>query len=91
MPAPWREGGPEDKQLRLKIHFDAGLDDNDLRLVIKDVKFGAFSLPNAWVNYMKGKNVIAEFFAENILVQRFVEGIKEFEITPDGIRLIPGE
>jgi hypothetical protein len=63
------------------------------KVVVKlsDVRVGGISLPNAWLGDMKGVNLVAENVEKDPALQRFLAGIQEVEIRPEGLRVLLNE
>jgi hypothetical protein len=48
-------------------------------------------LPNAWLGDIKGVNLAADQIENDPALRRFLAGIKELEIRPDGLRVVLNE
>jgi hypothetical protein len=78
--------------LRLTMSVDAVMDANKkLAIKLTDVRLGGISLPNAWLGDLKGVNLVADSVTTDPAIQRFLAGIKEMEIHPDGLRVLLNE
>ncbi len=78
--------------LRFKLALGALIDAaGKLVLKIDDVSVGGIPLPNAWLGDIKGLDLIATNLDSDPVVRRFVEGIREFQIQEDGLRLLLNE
>ncbi|MDZ4290032.1 MAG: hypothetical protein U0984_18850 [Prosthecobacter sp.] len=74
--------------LRVMMALDTTMDANKkLSIKLTDVRVGGISLPNAWLGDLKGVNLVAENIERDPALQRFLAGIREFEVRPDGLRV----
>lgn len=74
--------------LALETAMDA---QKKLSLKLSDVRVGGISLPNAWLGDLKGVNLVAENIERDPGLQRFLAGIQEMEVRPDGLRVLLNE
>ncbi len=75
------------KTLRLNIGIILSYDEKGPVVGVKGVSLGGIPLPNAWLGYIKEKNLIEEFGTEGGFWQLFAEGIKDIKIK-DGHILV---
>ena len=68
------------KTLRINVGIKLGYDDNGPVVAVKGVSLGGIPLPNAWLGYIKGKNLVDEFGTEGGFWQLFSEGIKDIKV-----------
>ncbi len=68
------------KTLRINIGIKLGYDNNGPVVAVKGVSLGGIPLPNAWLGYIKGKNLVDEFGTEGGFWQLFSEGIKDIKV-----------
>lgn len=74
--------------LRLRFSLDAACDPQAGPLIaIRDVRLGGIPLPNAWLGGIKGLNWVDQNLNQDPGVQRFLSGIQDLEVRPEGIRL----
>lgn len=74
--------------LRLRFSLDAACNPvTGPRFAIRDVRLGGVPLPSAWLGDIKGLNLIDPNFNQDPAVQRFLSGIQELEVRPEGIHL----
>lgn len=87
---------PEDTPMvggrRLRVHTTLAmyLDTNgELAIELRDVSAGGISIPNAWLGDLKNKNLTD--FGDNsegsAILGKISEGIADFEVEPDQIRI----
>jgi len=58
-----------------------------LHFSIRDVRLGGVPLPDAWLGEIKGVNLLDQNLNQDPAVQRLLNGIRDLEVHPDGIRL----
>lgn len=74
--------------LRLRFSLDAACDPQaGPRFAIRDVRLGGVPLPDAWLGGIKGLNLVDQNLNQDPGVQRFLSGIQDLEVRPEGIRL----
>lgn len=74
--------------LRLRFSLDAACDPQaGARFAIRDVRLGGVPLPDAWLGGIKGLNWVDQNLNQDPGVQRFLSGIQDLEVRPEGIRL----
>lgn len=74
--------------LRLRFSLDAACDPQaGPRFAIRDVRLGGVPLPDAWLGGIKGLNWVDQNLNQDPGVQRFLSGIQDLEVRPEGIRL----
>lgn len=80
------------KTIRIKVAFNTKLDaDHKLNFSLADVSVGGISLPNAWLNDMKGLNLLADNGPGSVnseFLQRFAAGIKDLQIRNGELRMV---
>ncbi len=75
------------KTLRLNLGILLGYENNRPVVGIKGVSIGGIPLPNAWLGYLKEKNLVEEFGTEDGFWKLFAAGIKDISVK-DGHILI---
>ncbi len=75
------------KTLRLNMGVVLGYENNSPVVAIKGVSLGGIPIPNAWLGYMKGKNLIQEFGTETGFWKLFAEGVKDVRVQEGHIRI----
>ena len=74
--------------LRLRFSLDAACDPQaGPRFAIRDVRLGGVPLPDAWLGGIKGLNWVDQNLNQDPAMQRFLSGIQDLEVRPEGIRL----
>jgi hypothetical protein len=74
--------------LRLRFSLDATCDPQaGPRFAIRDVRLGGVPLPDAWLGGIKGLNWVDQNLNQDPGMQRFLSGIEDLEVRPEGIRL----
>ncbi len=74
--------------LRLRFSLDAACDPlAGPRFAIRDVRLGGVPLPDAWLGGIKGLNLVDQNLNQDPGVQRFLSGIQDLEVRPEGIRV----
>jgi hypothetical protein len=68
------------KTLRINVGIKLGYDQNGPVVAVKGVSLGGIPLPNAWLGYIKGKNLVEEFGTDGGFWQLFSEGIKDIKV-----------
>lgn len=62
--------------------------ENDRPVVaLKGVSIGGIPMPNAWLGYIKNKNLVEEFGSEQGFWQLFSEGVRDISIKEGHIRI----
>ncbi len=56
-------------------------------LRIKGISLGGIPLPNAWIGYTKGKNLVEEFGTETGFWKLFAEGVKDIKVKEGQLRI----
>jgi hypothetical protein len=78
--------------VRVTLALDAVMGaEKKCSLKLSDVRVGGISLPNAWLGDLKGVNLVAENLEQDPALQRFLAGIQEMEIRPEGLRILLSE
>jgi hypothetical protein len=75
------------KTLRLNLGVILDYKNNKPVVAIKGISIGGIPLPNAWLGYLKGKDLVDEFGTEEGFWKLFSEGIKDVKVR-DGHILI---
>jgi hypothetical protein len=75
------------KTLRLKMGLNIGYENNQLVIALKGVSLGGIPIPNAWLGYIKNRNLVEEFSGEGGFWALFAEGIKDIKVR-DGHILV---
>ena len=94
VPIPQDSGLPliSGTTLRVMLALEAAMDvSKKVSIKLSDVRVGGISLPNAWLGDLKGVNLVAENLERDPALQRFLAGIQEMEIRPDGLRVLLNE
>jgi len=74
--------------VRLSFSLDAACDPlAGPRFAVRDVRLGGVPLPDAWLGGIKGLNWVDQNLNQDPGVQRFLSGIQDLEVRPEGIRL----
>ncbi len=68
------------KTLRINIGIILSYDNNGPVVALKGVSLGGIPLPNAWLGYIKEKNLVDEFGADGGFWQLFSEGIRDIKV-----------
>lgn len=58
---------------------------------LTDLSVGGIPVPNAWLGYVKGVNLLAADVENDPAVKHFLAGIREFEIESGSIRVVLSE
>ncbi len=82
--------------VRLQVAFNTKLDDHRrFALSLADVSVGGISLPNAWLNNMKGLNLLAQDDSsgreDSPFLNGFAAGIKDFQVRDGELRMVLNE
>lgn len=56
-------------------------------VALKGISLGGIPLPNAWLGYLKDKNLITEFGNENGFWKLFSEGVRDIQVRDGQIRI----
>jgi len=75
------------KTLRLKMGIGLGYKDDKLFVVLKGVSLGGVPIPNAWLGYVKNKNLMEEFGGEGGFWDIFAAGVKDIRIRDGHLRI----
>ena len=68
------------KTLRLNLGLIMSYENNRPIIAIKGISLGGIPLPNAWLGYIKEKNLIEEFGSETGFWKLFAEGIRDIKV-----------
>jgi hypothetical protein len=91
VPVPKDAGVPllSGTTLRLRVDLEAKMtQDQPFLLKLADVRLGGVSLPAAWLGDIKGVNLLAENVQKDPAMERFLAGVQEIEIRPEGLRVL---
>lgn len=94
IPVPQDSGFPliSGTTLRLGCSVSAYMDaEKKVALSVQNVKVGGMPMPNAWLGGIKGLNLAGEDLEKDPAVQRFLAGIQNLKITPEGLRVVLAE
>ncbi len=74
----------------LKFHMGLVLAYNESGPVValKGISLGGIPLPNAWLGYLKDKNLITEFGNEDGFWKLFSEGVRDIQVRDGQIRIM---
>ena len=77
------------QKIKASLALVAHLNDasRDLALLVDDVTVGGMPLPNAWVGDIKGLNLVDETAHKDPAMEKFLKGIRQFEIQ-DGLAVV---
>lgn len=77
------------QKIKASLALVAHLNDasRDLALLVDDVTVGGMPLPNAWVGDIKGLNLVDESAHKDPAMEKFLKGIRQFEIQ-DGLAVV---
>jgi len=68
------------KTLRFHMGLIMSYEDNKPLIALKGVSLGGIPIPNAWLGYMKNKNLLDEFGTEGGFWQLFSEGVQDIKV-----------
>jgi hypothetical protein len=75
------------KTLRLSMGLVVSHEAGKLLIALKGVSLGGIPLPNAWLGYMKNRNLVNEFGSEEGFWKLFAEGVKDIRIREGQLRI----
>lgn len=75
------------KTLRFHMGLIMSYEDNRPVMALKGVSLGGIPVPNAWLGYMKNKNLVDEFGSENGFWQIFSEGVEDITVRKGHIQI----
>jgi hypothetical protein len=75
------------KTLRLKVGVALKYKNDQLVVALKGVSLGGIPVPNAWLGYLKNKNLVEEFGDEGGFWALFSEGVKDIRVREGHIRV----
>ncbi len=75
------------KTLRLNMGIILSYEEDKPFVGIKGISVGGIPLPNAWLGYTKGQNLIEEFGTETGFWKLFTEGVKDISVKEGRIRV----
>lgn len=68
------------KTLRLNMGLILNYENDKLVVALKGISMGGIPIPNAWLGYMKNKNLVEEFGGEGGFWDLFSEGVKDIKL-----------
>jgi len=68
------------KTIRIHMGILLGFEQNRPVVSLKGVSLGGIPLPNAWLGYLKGKNLVEEFGSKEGFWQLFSEGVRDITV-----------
>lgn len=75
------------KTLRFHMGLIMSYEDNRPVMALKGISLGGIPVPNAWLGYMKNKNLVNEFGSEDGFWQIFSEGVEDIQVKDGHIRI----
>ena len=75
------------KTLRLHMGLTLGYEKNQLIVALKGVSLGGIPVPNAWLGYIKNRNLVEEFGDEGGFWALFAEGVQDIKVRSGHIRI----
>jgi hypothetical protein len=75
------------KTLRLNMGIILSYENDKPVVGIKGISLGGIPLPNAWIGYTKGKNLVEEFGTETGFWKLFAEGVKDIKVKEGQLRI----
>lgn len=75
------------KTLRFNMGVILSYENDHPVVALKGISLGGIPLPNAWLGYMKNKNLVEEFGSEGGFWQLFAEGVKDIKVQDGHIRI----
>ena len=75
------------KTLRLTMGMILNYENDQLIVALKGVSLGGIPIPNAWLGYLKNKNLVEEFGDEGGFWALFSEGVKNIKVKDGHIRI----
>ena len=75
------------KTLRLHMGLTLGYEKNQLIVALKGVSLGGIPIPNAWLGYIKNRNLVEEFGDEGGFWALFAEGVQDIKVRSGHIRI----
>ena len=76
------------KTLRFHMGLILGFKDNRPVVALKGISLGGIPLPNAWLGYLKNKNLEEEFGTEEGFWKIFSEGVQEIQVRDGCLRIM---
>lgn len=70
------------KTLRGRVKFGVTQEGDRMSLRMQDVRIWGFSIPNAWLGGLKGKDLFAELAAGDQELQGLAEGVESIRVEP---------
>lgn len=75
------------KTLRINLGMVLRYERDKLVVALKGISLGGIPMPNAWLGYLKNKNLVDEFGGEGGFWSLFAEGIKDIKVRNGYIRV----
>ncbi len=76
------------KTLRFHMGLTMSYEEGSPVIAIKGISLGGIPVPNAWMGYLKNRNLVEEFGAEGGFWQIFSEGVEDIRVKEGRIRII---
>jgi hypothetical protein len=75
------------KTLRLNMGLTLGYENKQLIIAVKGVSLGGIPIPNAWLGYIKNRNLVEEFGDEGGFWALFAEGVRDIRVRSGHINI----
>lgn len=75
------------KTLRLRLGVNLAYQAGAPVVALQGVSLGGIPLPNAWLNHLKHKNLVAEFSPSGGFWQTFAAGIEDLQVAEGQVRI----
>jgi hypothetical protein len=75
------------KTLRINLGMILSYERGKLVVGLKGISLGGIPMPNAWLGYLKNKNLVDEFGGDGGFWSLFAEGIKDIKVRDGHIRI----
>lgn len=75
------------KTLRFHMGLIMSYEEDRPVMALKGVSLGGIPVPNAWLGYMKNKNLVDEFGSEDGFWQIFSEGVEDIKVREGHIQI----
>lgn len=79
------------RTIKGKLDLGMLLEGEDLQVRLKNASVMGISLNNTLLGDLKDKDLVGEFFAGDDFIARLLKDIKEFKVTPEGLRIVPSK
>lgn len=76
------------KTLRFHMGLIVGFKDKRPVVALKGISLGGVPLPNAWLGYLKNKNLVEEFGSEDGFWKIFSEGVQDIQVRAGYLKII---